>query len=123
DLDNFKTVNDRDGHAAGDALLKEVAKRITDEIRTEDLAARIGGDEFAILLMNTGAEAAMEVASRLCSSLSKSFAASHVDVSASLGVVSWQPGIMDVKVIMELADQALYRAKEKGKKTIMQAKT
>lgn len=123
DLDNFKTVNDRDGHAAGDALLKEVAKRITDEIRTEDLAARIGGDEFAILLMNTGAEAAMEVASRLCSSLSKPFAASHVDVSASLGVVSWQPGIMDVKVIMELADQALYRAKEKGKKTIMQAKT
>jgi diguanylate cyclase (GGDEF)-like protein len=117
DLDHFKAVNDQDGHAAGDAILKEVAARIFDEIRAVDLAARIGGDEFVILLMNAGAEPAREVASRLCGSLSKPYVASKIAITASIGLVNWRPAIADSHALMDLADKALYSAKRIGRNT------
>lgn len=121
DLDNFKKVNDQDGHAAGDALLKEAAQRMTEMVREADLVARLGGDEFAILLMNTDPQAARVVADRLCKLMSKPYAASKVAVSASVGVAHWQPDVTSAEAMLERADQALYRAKEMGRNTCCEA--
>ena len=121
DLDHFKHVNDRHGHAAGDALLKEVANRINGEIRAMDLAARIGGDEFAVLLMNSGTDAARDVAGRLCCSLAMPYPECTVAVTASIGFVTWRPDISDGEKLRELADRALYRVKDNGRNGFMGA--
>ncbi|MDH4280199.1 MAG: EAL domain-containing protein, partial [Acidimicrobiia bacterium] len=118
DLDDFKPVNDTYGHAAGDALLAQVATRIEAATRPDDLAARLGGDEFAVL-MPTGTDAEV-LAQRLIGALSAPFqiVANEVRIGASVGVAHRKEAASASQLVLH-ADTALYAAKEEGKGTVV----
>ena len=118
DLDDFKDVNDRYGHPAGDALLEAVGSRLTTELRAGDVVARFGGDEFAVLLLGVDPDTAMEVAARICSALARPFDLDGrpTPVRASLGVASaGTESDIDADELLRRADVALYEAKRSGK--------
>jgi diguanylate cyclase (GGDEF)-like protein len=115
DLDRFKAVNDTLGHAGGDALLREVGRRIEGRVRNSDTVARLGGDEFAIILEGpSDAGNVARVAEDLVRSLSTPFVSSghEVPVAASVGIAVWPPSGEDA--LLKDADAALYRAKHRG---------
>jgi diguanylate cyclase (GGDEF)-like protein/PAS domain S-box-containing protein len=115
DLDGFKAVNDRHGHAAGDRLLAEIAARLTRVVRAGETIARLGGDEFALLLSGPPADAFFDRI-RAAVGASVTLAEGTVRVSASLGVARSRPGQrVDGDRLLRQADQALYRAKALGK--------
>jgi diguanylate cyclase (GGDEF)-like protein len=118
DLDDFKTVNDSLGHAAGDELLVIVASRISEALRPGDLTARIGGDEFAVLLESTdGLEAAEEAAARILDSLRKParLQTQELITRASIGIALAMESSLTLGEILRNADMALYHAKSLGK--------
>ena len=122
DLDDFKTINDSLGHAAGDALLVEVGERVRDTLRTADTTARLGGDEFAVLLEDGGDGArAAEVAVRILASLDAPFVLEEkeVFVHASIGIASADEHseltASDADALLRNADAAMYMAKQGGK--------
>ena len=116
DVDDFKLVNDGLGHAAGDALLIEVARRLGELLRGGDTAARLGGDEFAVLLEQTTELEATNVADHIVSSFQAPFAVAGHQVSsrASIGISLGQPG-SDATALLREADAAMYTAKGRGK--------
>ena len=117
DLDDFKSVNDNHGHAAGDAVLRRVADVMRTGLRTGDLAARLGGDEFAAILHETSETEAVALAERLVAEIRKPHAI-DVDVDAKVGVsigVAMALGRPVTDEILAKADVALYAAKESGK--------
>ena len=114
DLDGFKQVNDRLGHAAGDALLIEIAKRLKNSLRSSDTLARMGGDEFVVLLEQTGTDGEIaEVAQKLLSVIQAPFEAFGDErlVSASFGVAIYPVDAEDQQGLLTRADSAMYRAK------------
>jgi diguanylate cyclase (GGDEF)-like protein len=117
DLDDFKAVNDSLGHGAGDELLVEVAERIRLAVRDGDTAARMGGDEFAILLEDTPRETAAEVAERVIEALRLPFALSgqQVRVHATAGVALYSEARETADELLRNADVAMYLAKAQGK--------
>ncbi len=119
DLDDFKTVNDSLGHAAGDAVLIEVAKRVSASIRACDTAARFGGDEFAVLLEDVDdPQAAAETAERILEALGRPVELEQKDfvVRASLGISVAEAGApTDADELIRNADAAMYIAKSDGK--------
>ncbi len=120
DLDAFKAVNDTFGHAAGDALLREVARRIRAALRQEDLPARLGGDEFAILLGGeAGAASAAATAERLVASLREpvDLGGQEATVGVSIGIAFAPEHGLDSDTLVKRADLALYRAKSEGRNT------
>ncbi|MEU4625378.1 EAL domain-containing protein [Actinoplanes sp. NPDC023801] len=118
DLDDFKTVNDTMGHAAGDALLVIVASRLRDAVRGGDLVGRLGGDEFAVLLPGTGPDDAGLVAGQILHRLAEPIVLlQHTLVTrASIGVTGARAG-EDPSVLLSNADIAMYEAKHRGKGT------
>ena len=116
DLDNFKTINDSLGHAAGDHVLVETAHRIRSVLRPEDTAARLGGDEFAVLLEDADVTNAARVAERIRSALGVPFwvLGQEVYISASIGIAVRVPGDAAGDLLRN-ADVAMYTAKSKGK--------
>jgi diguanylate cyclase (GGDEF)-like protein len=121
DLDNFKLVNDRHGHQAGDVLLREVAQTLVREFRAFDRVARYGGDEFVVILPNADLESAAAAAQR---SLERLLAIPSFDAtpgaSASIGVAQWQEP-MTVNELLEACDGALLRSKRLGKGRVTRA--
>jgi diguanylate cyclase (GGDEF)-like protein/PAS domain S-box-containing protein len=113
DLDHFKEVNDIYGHDVGDEMLVAVADRLRDVIRETDDIARVGGDEFAVVLPNLGKTEAQVVAERVLSALTDR-AAFRLQVRASVGVGWQQTASGDGKLLIRLADQAMYKAKASG---------
>ena len=118
DLDNFKIVNDSLGHAAGDRLLQEVAKRIRGCIRDADTVARFGGDEFAVLLEPSSRDEAELTAHRIIESLAKPviLAGGELNASASIGICLFPDDGLDADALLRNADSAMYQAKEAGKR-------
>ena len=116
DLDDFKTVNDRLGHAVGDALLVVVADRLRECIRGGDVVARLGGDEFGLLLRGLRSDEATDVLNRIGDALSRPVhAAGHnLLVRASIGLAEAWPGAAPQELLRR-ADLAMYAAKERGK--------
>jgi diguanylate cyclase (GGDEF)-like protein len=117
DLDHFKQVNDTHGHAAGDALLVGLARRISGALRGSDTVARFGGDEFAVLLEEVGDEAdAMRVAEAVAAGFVRPIEAEGQEhfVTASIGVAVSAPGDVPQTLLRD-ADAAMYRAKERGR--------
>ncbi|WP_156402692.1 MULTISPECIES: EAL domain-containing protein [unclassified Bradyrhizobium] len=114
DLDGFKDVNDRLGHAAGDILLKNVAMRLKDRIQTGDTCARLGGDEFAVVLPGSSAGRAVNVAYELARLLRQPYflgAFGTADVAVSIGIAILPDHAQSPEELMLRADQALYRSK------------
>jgi diguanylate cyclase (GGDEF)-like protein/PAS domain S-box-containing protein len=120
DLDGFKSVNDALGHAAGDAVLQAMADRLRGGTRTSDLVARIGGDEFTVLVQNlTRADDAALVARGLLDRLARPCPAEEheVTLSASAGISVYPDDGTDADTLLRNADLAMYRAKQEGKNT------
>jgi diguanylate cyclase len=118
DIDNFKDVNDTLGHAMGDLLLKEVVRRLRSAVRTEDLVARFGGDEFAILMPHvTDPETAGELAARIGKLLAVPFSIKghKVRITSSIGIALLSPETASPEAMMMQADLALYDAKDEGR--------
>ncbi len=118
DLDRFKLVNDSMGHAAGDELLVEVARRITMSVRGDDVVSRLGGDEFALLVEYAeGVEHVRDFAQRLLAVLGRPMwvAGRELFPSASLGIAVWHPRYRNGEELLRDADAAMYRAKEQGR--------
>jgi diguanylate cyclase (GGDEF)-like protein/PAS domain S-box-containing protein len=121
DLDDFKTINDSLGHAAGDQLLRDIGVRLLANLRTADTAARLGGDEFAVLLEDGGEEGmtAADVADRILTMMEEPFLLDETEVfvRASIGISVAEPGdvVESAEELLRNADVAMYLAKEKGK--------
>ena len=118
DLDGFKAVNDRHGHEVGDLLLKATADRIKDAIRETDTVARIGGDEFVIILTNLPDRSiAARIADNLIRQISAPLRAGKVDiqVGASVGIALYPEHGDVAEELMRAADDAMYRVKHRGK--------
>ena len=122
DADNLKSVNDSFGHDAGDKLLKHLISKFTDELRQSDVLARYGGDEFTVLLPETGLSGAIEVAERMRKSveLSSFDVRGKLDLTTtiSVGIASFPEHGSNGDLILEKADKALYRAKRDGRNLI-----
>lgn len=121
DIDNYKTVNDTLGHLTGDQILKVVADCFASNLNPQDLLARVGGDEFTVLLPNHSHAQAEVVAERLRSSLENAAIVvnnTRVDITASFGVAEIDPAWMDLDEMINRADQALYRSKNAGRNTV-----
>jgi diguanylate cyclase len=117
DIDNFKKLNDRLGHAAGDLALKSLAAEVRQRLRGEDQVARFGGEEFVVLLPGLAAQAAQQALTRLQRALSASLflhEGEEVFVTFSAGVTAWQAG-EPLQAAIERADAGLYEAKRAGK--------
>jgi two-component system, cell cycle response regulator len=125
DIDLFKSVNDTHGHAAGDAVLRETARRIAGTIRTVDRAARIGGEEFALILVQTDGVSAMEVARRAIAAVAKGPIPAGeglmLGVTASAGVAELPRDARTAGDLFAAADKALYAAKIRGRNRAVEA--
>jgi diguanylate cyclase (GGDEF)-like protein len=121
DLDHFKAINDRFGHAAGDQVLKAFADIVVANIRSSDIAARLGGEEFCLRLSNSPPAAAAAMAERIRSHLeAKAFMTPagtiRATVSAGIAVRSGEPE--SLQALLDRADVALYQAKESGRNRV-----
>jgi diguanylate cyclase (GGDEF)-like protein len=120
DLDNFKTVNDEQGHMVGDCLLRAVAATVVDEIRSTDLVARIGGDEFAILLPQSTPESALNVVSRIQRKLVAVMSRSQWPVTFSIGLMTFNAPPDSPNEMIRIVDSLMYQAKTSGKDRLVQ---
>ncbi|HEY2936369.1 MAG TPA: sensor domain-containing diguanylate cyclase [Gaiellaceae bacterium] len=120
DLDDFKAVNDRIGHLAGDAALAEAAGRLRQVVRSADIACRVGGDEFAIVLPESGLSDAEQLFRRILEAVSSRPVGEAGLLELSAGIAELRGGD-DGATIFQRADEALYRAKEAGKGTVVAA--
>ncbi len=124
DIDGFKSVNDTHGHAAGDALLQQIAARLTAQVRANDTVARLGGDEFALIMEDIDdPQLALQLCRKLCASLGEPYAlnvggqAIEVRIGASIGIAPYVPSDradVDEQLILA-ADRAMYEVKRHGK--------
>lgn len=116
DLDHFKSINDKHGHRAGDSVLKSCAASLEDCSRRTDFIGRIGGEEFVILLPNTGYATAIKLAERCRQSIEKS-STNAIQYTCSIGVAALETG-EQLENLMQRADEALYSAKESGRNNV-----
>jgi diguanylate cyclase len=118
DLDRFKEVNDSFGHSAGDELLRQLGSRLEDSLRSTDLVVRFGGDEFAVALLDAGADYAATVAGRLATRIEEPFVLEgvRVQIGASIGIAVRPDDVTDAADLVRCADLAMYRAKLGGKR-------
>ena len=120
DLDGLKEVNDQRGHAAGDRLLRHMAGQVRSGLRRFDTAARIGGDEFVLLLPSTGLPGAEQVAQRILRGMQTDtlvFGGTRMPITASIGVAEWQTP-WSAAELLAAADQAMYTAKRRGRNAV-----
>jgi len=125
DVDDFKKINDREGHLQGDLVLEEVAGVVRDAIRTIDVAARYGGDELAVILVETDREGALILGERLADQMRAAQVplrdGGSMGVTISLGVATIPDSAGDLESLVDAADRALLRAKRAGKNQIRAA--
>jgi len=121
DLDNFKFINDTYGHPTGDLVLKEVSLIFESTLRNSDIVARIGGDEFAVILVETDENEGLNIVKRLKNTLADtdiSIPTGKVRVTASFGVIEYPRQARELKELMTGADIAMYKAKKAGKNAV-----
>jgi len=122
DVDDFKELNDRFGHAAGDSALRKLTDTIMRGVREIDSVARIGGDEFVLLMPETGDGAARVVVSRVTESLRRVAAGNGWPISFSVGVVTWTTPPRTVDMMIKQADDTMYMVKNTGKDRVAHLK-
>jgi diguanylate cyclase (GGDEF)-like protein len=124
DLDFFKTVNDEFGHAAGDALLIEIARRFKAVVRRGDLVCRLGGDEFVILVRGLSSPTEIVgVADKILATLAEPvwYQQQQLPLGGSIGIAPWQPDLRSPATWLQSADQAMYQAKSGGRNRYVMA--
>ena len=124
DIDHFKSINDRFGHAVGDSVLQEVARRIGGSIRGGDVLARYGGEEFIIFLPGAGVDKACMIGERIRNAVAINevdCGGLRVGVTISIGVAATGDMRCDLQTLAEKADRALYRAKTEGRNCVREA--
>jgi two-component system cell cycle response regulator len=124
DIDDFKQINDRYGHMSGDEYLKQIAGLFRRSLREQDIAGRIGGEEFLIILPETVIEGAFQLAVRIRKNVEEFVMRQrdfNIRTTISAGVCQFENPIRDVQEFLDLADQALYEAKKAEKNKVMQA--
>ena len=122
DIDDFKKINDRHGHLAGDEYLKQFAALVRNSLREQDIAGRFGGEEFLVVLPETAIEGALQLAVRIRKNAEEfvlPYQNSGIRTTISAGVCQYEKSIRDVKEFLEVADQALYEAKREEKNKVM----
>jgi len=123
DIDHFKTVNDAWGHTVGDVVLQKVSQLIGDEIRHQDIFGRIGGEEFAAVIVETERDEAFQIAQRLCDTVEAAVIippqGCRVSVTLSIGLTQLNDRQIDLDTIMKEADRAMYRAKQAGRNQVV----
>ena len=120
DLNEFKQINDKYGHAAGDATLLHVATALTENLRESDMLGRLGGDEFGVILSHTDATQALDKGRQLAQAIMANpveYDGAQITVSASYGITTFKPGD-SAHDAMEAADRAMYAQKNAAKKTV-----
>jgi two-component system cell cycle response regulator len=121
DIDNFKNLNDTHGHDAGDDVIRLLSKVLREGTRGIDLASRIGGEEFAVLLVETNQQGGLEVAERLRLAIKSLQIPSGGSISASFGVAECPIDAQTAADLLKAADVALYEAKRKGRDQVVGA--
>lgn len=121
DIDHFKKVNDRFGHPVGDRVLQEFASAVSGQCRQNDLVARLGGEEFAVLLTDSDLDAALVWADRLRTLVAENRFGGNVAVSitVSVGLVALDEKLTTYEAVMSMADRALYAAKRQGRNRVV----
>ncbi|MCD4673784.1 MAG: GGDEF domain-containing protein, partial [Anaerolineaceae bacterium] len=122
DLDDFKQINDAYGHPAGDQMLRMVADTCLQESREVDVLARVGGDEFGLLIPGLQQSQAVQFADRLHQILAERrvmYRGEQLQLTVSVGIVTWMPEITELDRLIYLMDKALYEAKSGGKDKIV----
>lgn len=124
DIDDFKQINDLYGHLSGDEYLKSMALLFTQSLREQDIAGRIGGEEFLIILPETNIDGAFQLAVRIRKNV-ENFVLHYLNhkirTTISAGVCQYENTIKNVSDLLDIADQALYETKRSGKNNVMQA--
>ena len=123
DIDDFKHVNDNYGHSAGDELLKKLAFIMDHSLREQDIPGRVGGEEFLIILPETGMKGAFQLADRIRERIAETeliYKGIAIKATISAGISQYQANA-DTHTLYQLADQALYKAKQSGKNKIVEA--
>lgn len=121
DLDHFKSINDTHGHAAGDEVLRAVARALRDQLRRTDLLGRIGGEEFSVFLPDTELSGARTVAENLRIAIQQcrpQVGDDFLTITASIGVASRSPSVQSIQAIQQRADEAMYEAKKAGRNRV-----
>lgn len=121
DADHFKSINDDHGHAAGDAVLRHLAAGMLSTFRSMDVVARLGGEEFVVLLPGCAEDAAAAVAQRLCQSIAQQTVCvngTNLQYTVSIGVAAMDANVADVEAFIARADHAMYRAKAGGRNRV-----
>ncbi|HHJ51773.1 MAG TPA: GGDEF domain-containing protein, partial [Caldithrix abyssi] len=122
DIDHFKNINDRFGHPVGDEVLKAIAGKLLEQVREVDIIARIGGEEFIILMPETDKETAFTVANRLCTNVAgMSFSQPNIKVTISIGVASAPADGDTPEELLNKVDAAMYSAKRNGRNRVEMA--
>jgi len=122
DIDHFKNINDRFGHPVGDEVLKAIAGKLLEQVREVDIIARIGGEEFIILMPETDKETAFTVANRLCTNVAgMSFSQPKIKVTISIGVASAPADGDTPEELLNKVDAAMYSAKRNGRNRVEMA--
>jgi diguanylate cyclase (GGDEF)-like protein len=122
DLDHFKQINDRHGHAAGDAVLRDLALALKSTFREVDIVARVGGEEFAVLLPSAAIDDALRAANRLLTRLAQRVVeveGARITYTVSGGLAAMDASVSGLDVLMKRADDALYAAKNGGRNQIV----
>ena len=120
DLDDFKAINDRHGHRVGDLVLTAFARNTQQVLRSHDLFGRYGGEEFVVLLPETGHDAALQIANRICEACNPAARPHEMpDFTASIGLATVHDSDNGISTILDRADKALYRAKADGKNRVV----
>ena len=121
DIDRFKFINDKFGHAAGDVALRHFAQLITESRRGEDIVARVGGEEFALLLPGTDLRDAMAIADQLCNKIGSTpleITGTELPMTSSFGVAAITEKDKSLDDVVRRADRALYRSKRAGRNQV-----
>lgn len=123
DIDHFKWINDTHGHPVGDTVLREVARRLSGEVRSVDRVARFGGEEFVVVLMETNRDAAITMARRVCAAIERAPVIANetlpLNVTVSAGTASLPDDAKTGEALVAAADKALYAAKSVGRNCAM----
>ena len=121
DIDHFKAINDTYGHLAGDAVLRQLGLIVKQNVRRDDIAARVGGEEFGVILPEVAREGALVFAEKLRGAVEAAafrFESTRIRVTVSLGVAQWEPTHKDGEELVRAADDKLYEAKRSGRNRV-----